>query len=1004
MTADVLKRVLLASLVLSLTLLLPARGYAQEATFAGTVTDSTGGILPGVAVTAVHEATGNIFTAITDERGEFRLPVRVGSYRIAAELTGFTTVNRTVQILVGQIIAVDMQMAPSAVRETVTVTGEAPLVDTTGSTVATNIDPRQMAELPLNGRAWMDLALLAPGARRNEGGGLVQNRQGYSQTNLDGQDVTAVYHSNPDGSQPGFNRDSIAEFEVIANRFDATQGRSQGMVVNAVTKSGTNAFAGTLAGYFRDDSFNAKDFLTDRVLPYSNQQTSATYGGPIVRDRAHFFGSYGYEREPQTFTYTSPYPSFNVEQEFTNRTHQILGRLDYQFTPQTRLTVRGSLHRTLSYSLGGGSAVVHPSAGGRRRQLAAQYFGAFTQVLSNRAVNEVRVGHAGFENRNHPAVRWKGGPFPFHPVLDGNAPSIVLRGYTIGSLLQSHIVQETQTIRDNFTISYEGWGRHDLKLGGEYFRFYNDQRACRGCMGRIDARNGPVPANLQSLFPVWNDASTWNLAPLSPITRSVTHAVSDTNFRFDLVRHVFGGWAQDDWRMSDTLTLNLGVRYDLDTNGHAEKVRFLPWMPGDLPHDINNVAPRLGVNYRLDDHTVLRGGYGLFFAFAPNDGVQQTIEYTRSFEYQIVNNGRPDFLPNWFGPGPSAEGEWGGPKPTEAQALQQACDQNAALFERWRAQGFRGEPPCVLRAVSQEISYPGRQTPYSHQASLGLQRQMAADVSFEANYVYTGGRGEEQAVNGNLSYNPATGAIYPFSDVSRRPFPQWGQVYFEFLEGWSNYHAMDLTLTKRFSRRWQATGSYTLAYFRDAKPFRSEWYLSENGVARRPIGFPLARDMGGEYGFAGRQVSGGFGQAGDQRHRAVINGIWQVGAGFQVSGIYFFGSGERFWVDTGVDRRDEGGTSSNSGDLRLLADGSILPRNSLVGKPIHKVDLRLQQRLPLAGRVAVDGILEVFNLFNHENYGAYVTNASNANFGQPASSPNVQYFPRMLQFGVRATF
>jgi len=1005
MTADALKRALLASLVLTLILLVPAQGYAQEATFTGTVTDSTGAVLPGVTITALQEASGNTFIAVTDGSGKFRLPVRVGGYALTANLSGFTTVNRSLQILIGQTVEVNVQMAPSAVQEVVTVNSETPLVDTTGSTVAANIDPRQMAELPLNGRAWMDLALLAPGARRNEGGGLVELRQGYSQTNLDGQEVTAVYHSNPDGSQPSFNRDSIAEFEVIANRFDATQGRSAGMIVNAITKSGGNTFAGTLSGYFRDDSFNAKDFITDRVLPYSNQQTSATYGGPILRDRTHFFTSYGYEREPQTFIYNSPYPSFNVDQEFTARTHQFLARIDHQFTPQTRLTVRTSLHRNTSYTAGGGSAVVHPSAGGTRQQLSNQYFGSFTQVPSNRTVNEIRAGYASFQNQSNPAVTWKGGPFPFHPVGNGNAPSIVLRGYTIGGLLNANIIQATQNLRDDFSASYEWGGRHDLKLGGEYFRFYNNQEACRGCMGRIDARNGNVPANIEALFPVWNDASTWNLQPLSSITRSVTHALSDENYRFDLVRHVFGGWAQDDWRISNSLTLNLGVRYDLDTNGHAEKVRFLPWLPGDQPHDTNNVAPRVGVNYRLDDRTSLRGGYGLFFAFSPNDGVQQTVEYTRSFEFQALNDGRPDFLPNWFGSGPSAEGEWGGRKPTEAQALQLACDKNAALFEQWRASGFRGQSPCILRSISQEIDYPGQATPYSHQASAGVQRQISADVSIEANYVYTGGRGEEQAVNANLNYNPATGANYPFTDVSHRPFPQWGQVYFEFLEGWSNYHGTDLTLTKRFSHRWQATASYTLGFFRDAKPFRPQWSLGDNGVvARRPIGFPLATDMGGEYGFAGRQGSGGFMNAGDQRHRAVINGIWQVGAGFQVSGIYFFGSGERFWTDTGLDLRDEGSTSSNTGDLRLRPDGSIVPRNSLVGKPIHKVDLRLQQRLPLARRVAVDGIVEVFNLFNHENYGAYVTNASNANFGQPAASTNVQYFPRILQFGVRATF
>src|SRR5687767_6217875 len=134
MTADLVKRVVLASLVI----LLPAGGYAQEATFSGSVTDSTGGVLPGATVTATHEASGNVFTGVTDDRGQFRLPVRVGTYRITAELSGFTTVNRSMQILIGQTVEIAVQMSPSSVQETVTVTGEAPLVDTTGSTVGAN--------------------------------------------------------------------------------------------------------------------------------------------------------------------------------------------------------------------------------------------------------------------------------------------------------------------------------------------------------------------------------------------------------------------------------------------------------------------------------------------------------------------------------------------------------------------------------------------------------------------------------------------------------------------------------------------------------------------------------------------------------------------------------------------------------------------------------------------------------------------------------------------------
>jgi len=160
--------------------ILAAPSYAQEATFTGTATDSTGSVLPGVTITAVHTATGNIFTTVTDERGEYRLPVRVGEYTIKAELSGFGAVTRTTQILIGQTAAVDMRMSPQALQETVTVTAEAPLVDTRGSTVAANIDPRQVEQLPLNGRNWMDLTLLAPGARRNEGGGMAQFRQGYA--------------------------------------------------------------------------------------------------------------------------------------------------------------------------------------------------------------------------------------------------------------------------------------------------------------------------------------------------------------------------------------------------------------------------------------------------------------------------------------------------------------------------------------------------------------------------------------------------------------------------------------------------------------------------------------------------------------------------------------------------------------------------------------------------------------------------------------------------------
>jgi len=286
---------------LAVTILTAAVALAQEATLGGTVVDSTGLVLPGVTVTATHVATGNTFLAVTDGAGAFRVPVRTGAFSVLFEFPGFTAVTRPVDLLVGQAANLSIEMQPEALVEAVLVTGDAPLIDTTSSALGSNIDPRQMSELPLNGRNFVDLTLLAKGSRNNastdELGGL-----GTFQLNVDGLRITQ--NQTAGFGQPKYSRDAIAELEFIANRFDATMGGSSGTVVNAITKSGTNVASGTFSGYFRDESLIARDFVQNRVLPYNNQQLAATLGGPIIRNRAHFFGNYEYEREPQTFSHS----------------------------------------------------------------------------------------------------------------------------------------------------------------------------------------------------------------------------------------------------------------------------------------------------------------------------------------------------------------------------------------------------------------------------------------------------------------------------------------------------------------------------------------------------------------------------------------------------------------------------------------------------------------------------------------------------------------------------
>jgi len=955
-------------------LMLPAMAAAQEASITGTITDSTGGVLPGVVVRAVHEETGNSFEAVTDERGAFRIPVRIGVYRISAELAGFASVTRTgFQVLVGQEARITLQMAPAALQESVTVTGETPLVDTASSTLGTNIDPRQMQDIPLQGRNWMDLALLAPGSRQNASSGVPEERQGFSQINVDGQQVTNLIAST-DSDQPKYSRDAIAEFEIISNRFDARQGRSAGFLVNAVTKSGTNTPSGTVSGYFRDDTLNAADFIQKRVLPYQNQQLGATFGGPIVKDRIHYFVNYEYEREPKTITYTSPFPFFNIDLHLKRTEQKTLGRGDFQFSPRSRLSARGQWYDQ-DYPSGGG-ATSHPSAAQTNQRYSKQAWGTWTRVLGTRAVNEVSGGYSSFTRGNNSLVRYNGGCNPSAPKLTADrcygTPTITFTGYSVGFQTGQQLTQGTSQVRDDYSTSFVKHGRHDIKLGGEYLYNKVEMIWCAGCLPQLDSRGGPIPANIGQLIPVWNDVATWNLAPLSSITRRVTQQVSSSNFTYYPITKMAAAWLQDDWKVTARLTLNAGVRWDLTMGAYTEKLVFKPWLPGDLPYDWNNIAPRTGFAYTLTDSTVLRGGYGIFYTQSTTDEAHQSLSNTVVVGTERVNDGRPDFASN----------PYNGPTPTFAQALANACDINPS-------------PTCLRRrTASGEINLtPRAPSPYSQQASIGFQHQIGSATGVEFDYVYNGARHEERSYNINLTWNPATGANLPFSDIPRRPFPQWADVIGATFDGWSNSHSLQTSLNKRMRNRWQASANYTLSWLRDGDPVPFQFGLTADGkLTRSKLSFPVKPDVGGEYSLA----------TGDQRHRATANGIWQVGRGVQLSGLYFFGSGRRFSTSYGGDPRDAVNLSGGTG--RLRPDGTIVQRNSLVGKPLHRVDLRLQKRLSLGGRRTLDGILETFNLFNHANYGSYTTQESNASFGRPSFNDNIAYQPRTLQIGFRLVF
>jgi hypothetical protein len=942
-------------------MLVPAISQAQEAVLSGTVTDTTGGVLPGVVVTAVHEASGNSFEAVTDSAGAYRISVRIGAYRLRLDLPGFAPLERSgVQLQVGQQAVINLQMAPATLQESVTVTGEAPLVNVTQSTLGSTVSAEQVENLPLNGRNWVDLTLLSAGSKQN----FIAETPGSSfQLNVDGQQVTQLIATS--FGQPRFSKDTIAEFEVITNRFDARQGRSTGMQVNAITKSGTNTRAGSVSGYFRDDRFNAEDPIQLRVLPYSNQQFATTYGGPIIQDRFHYFANFEYEREPYVRTYSSPFPSFNVDQPGTRTEKKGGVRLDYQFSPRTRLTVRANVQRSfdpLDARWSGGN--LHPSSATAVPKESESIANRLTHVIGDRAVNELAVNWNRYHWKTQPIVNWPNHPLAGPYGMTNGSPAIVFRGYRVG---QAHtrspqiLTERGPSIRNDFTYGFNRGGRHDLNLGAEYV--YSDQPIFLGINsnGTLDVQGGAIPANIEQLFPVWNDISTWNVNALSPIARFYSLAVG--NFESNNPITSVAGWLQDDWTMG-RLTLNLGVRYDIIKGTYGEERGFDPWLQPDRPLDKNNIQPRVGFAYSLNDRTVMRGGWGMFYGGGTGSAHAYYTE-TQIINVQVNNDGRPDFASNPFN----------GPIPTYEQVVRSGA----------------------LRSLFLTLPSDHPVIPYTHQASVGMQRQVGSNMSIAADIVYTDERSALTQMDINLAYDPVTGANFPFTNQARRPNPGWGNVNMnQHVPKGGEDLGLQLELNKRMSNNWQASLGYSLSAGWDYQypPVRTaagcEYALTNPspGVFRCDAPITLHPVLQYEH----------F-RSPDQMHRLTFNGIWQLPYGFQASGLYFFADNGKATPTSGVDVLGVGGSGG-----RLRANGTLIERNSFDRSDLHRVDMRFLKRFTLNSRVAIEGTLEVFNLFNYENYNSFVVNEAARNFGAPSFDSNIAFQPRTMQFGFRVTF
>ena len=993
-----MRRFRLAVLV-AVVALVSSAAQAQQGSISGAVVDATKAVLPGVSVTATDQEAGRQLVAVTNEKGDYLLAsVPAGRYTVQAELAGFTTVLlRDIEILVGQNVTLAIQMKLASVTETLTVIGETPLVDTASSQVAGNVDRRQMEQLPLQGRNWMELSKLVKGVTANDIGNSIGTgaMDDLWQLNLDGQQITQKVAGSGFG-QPRFSRESIAEFQIVTNMFDITQGRSAGMEIQAISKSGTNNLSGNVYGYFRSDSLNAPDLVANKVLPYSNQQVGATLGGPIVKDKVHYFASYQYEREPgTTFANPSLLPTQTFSIPYQNGQKSFLARVDDQVSARNRLSLRASRWNWENpYLLPIGD---HPSHASDQTKDATNVLGTWSSVMGGgNRILEVKGGYNGFHWTNAPQDSLLGTREYRVPGLNFGAP------YNYPQTLN----QNNWTGRADYSIHKD---RHDLKLGAEYIHVHNGGPWFIQRQGFFTFNS--APANMAAVLPQNGalDASTWNLQPLNPVARDfqVNFARNEADWTIDVPRPTYAVWFGDNWRVNQDLTLNLGVRWDADPNMasppgiYTNDIIIANGLPQSVGHqltgtndygykdnirDWKDVAPRAGFTYNVGggNNLVIRGGTGLYFASPVSNVTFSPQFYSHLVAATFVNDGRADFITN----------------PTNGVTADQ-------IFS-----GQVRTPAQTVRTIA-----PDFKNPYTWQSSIGFQKQINAVTGFDVDYVRWTEYRDVRTIDANEVYNPATG--YPLANGSAlvRPNPAYAGVFQFVSDGKRQQDTIATSLTRRMKNRFQAGVTYTLMLD-----------MKDNGVvsygnisANNPFDYLGTQDGQGEWA-----TSTDF-----QRNTLRMWGLMQLPYGFSTSVTYFYGSGNRFgdsiatapYGKPGTNRLNltAAGGASNAIVIpasvvdrwdgpAVINSGDVIPRNALGGLPLHKVDVHVTKDIKLAGTTRVQLVAEVFNLFNHANFGSYNTSlsptsaATTALFGTPNQNTGTAYVSRQGQVGFKVAF
>lgn len=941
--------------LLALFLVLASAGVAgaqvRLAEIAGTVTDESGAVLPGVTVTAVHIDTGQTRTAVTEGAGTYLITaLPVGHYRISTELSGFRgVVHEDVLLEIGNSLRLDVKMQVATVQESVTVSGEAPLVDTTKSDLTGRINQRQVEDLPLSGRNWMNLAALAPGVKSEASGGQPTAGVGDTRMSKVYLDGGSVQNLSTVAVDIQVSKEVIGEFEVLTNRFDAMMGRAGTAVVNAVTKSGTDRFRGASFLYWRDDSLNAKDFFTNRVEPYQNQQYGGVIGGPLVRGRSHFLVSYERQKEPKTLSSNTGFAAYDEATDATDTRNLYFLRFDHSLSTNHRINTRLNRFDLKQPNSGIGGLITPSSSSNARFEIHRGNLG-LNSVFGGKFVNQVLFTYM------DSLRQWsRVDPGPQHVF-----PSFSIGGPPAGIGREHPFFW---ALRNDASYVFDRGGQHHLRFGGE-IQHGNVQGVF------LSQTNGSFfynsnPANLATCCG-GVDNTSWDRSQF-PIPVRYTQALGD--FTISSPNYIYAAYLQDDWTVGPRVTLNLGVRYDLETGSLATDQTGLSVKPRD--NDINNFQPRVGFAWDLfgSGRTIVRGGGGLYY---------DQVWLNLTFNQIRTNTGRQVVV----------------------TTFNTANDPN---FARNPLGGLGFDDfKRVEGAVNVTRFAEDAEQPHVWTGSFGIGQQLTSTLAFSADYVYQRSDSMLVTTDSNLFCCLPDGNALPvragtFPELggavagAGRPDPRFNTITTYNFTGKSRYHGLQVGIDKRMANNYQFGISYLLSKTDDLGSSPNNMFDIDDDFSRSAL---------------------------DQRHRLVVNWVSRLPYELTFGGILSTGSGRPINPTTGG--VDVNGDAQTAGDRPIcgvdarfavgcqqlgIPNGQRVPRNAFLSNETLKVDLRLARRFKVGG-VDIDPGFEVFNLFNRRNYdpARYNRSLSSATFAAPGRSDLLPYLPRQMQLGVRVSF